>query len=438
MKTTPTKERYALIGTGSRARLYFNGINTTHSDVAELIAWSDNNPGRIDYYERAFAEAGYSIPGRYAPEDFERMIRDEKIDRVIVTTPDFTHAEYVSRALLAGADVVVEKPLTINEEGVRMIDHAMKVSGHSVVTTFNYRYSPRNSALKELIASGAIGQVTSAHFEWVLDTVHGADYFRRWHRYKDKSGGLLVHKASHHFDLVNWWLDAAPKRVFASGGLRFYGAKNAAARGLGKRPERGTGSDDPFSLDLNGDPRLKGLYLDNEKLDGYIRDRDPFDEGITIEDNVAVIVDYDSGATLSYALNAHSPWEGYRIAVNGTEGRAELTVIERAAVVFGEDGRPVLDPSAIGQDDTRERLTLQRHWEEASDVPIPQGVGGHGGGDASLVADVFNRVSVDDDPLHRPAGFESGLRAISVGIAANRSLETGLPVLYTDLAFTAE
>ena len=57
----------------------------------------------------------------------------------------------------------------------------------------------------------------------MLDTKHGADYFRRWHRDKAHSGGLLVHKASHHFDLVNWWIQSAPTRVFASGGLRFYG-----------------------------------------------------------------------------------------------------------------------------------------------------------------------------------------------------------------------
>ncbi len=96
---------------------------------------------------------------------------------------------------------------------------------------------------------------------------------------------------------------------------------------------------DPFALDLTADARLKALYLDNEHHDGYLRDRDVFDPGITIEDNLAVLVDYDSGATLSYSLNAHSPWEGYRVSVNGTEGRAELEVVERGAVLIGEADR---------------------------------------------------------------------------------------------------
>lgn len=432
MIDTASRERYAMIGTGNRARMYLGAIHGAHADVAELVAWSDTNPGRLDFYEAEYYPTGQA-PARYAPDDLERMIRSERVDRVIVTTPDFTHADIVSRSLRAGADVVVEKPITINAEGLRQIAAAIAESGRSVVTTFNYRYSPRNSALKELVQSGRIGRVTSVHFEWVLDTVHGADYFRRWHRYKDRSGGLLIHKSSHHFDLVNWWIAASPRRVFASGGLRFYGAENAAARGLGPRPARGTGSDDPFSLDLSRDPRLKGLYLDVERHDGYLRDRDVFDAGITIEDNLALLVDYDSGATLTYSLNAHSPWEGYRVMINGTEGRAELEVVERGAVLIGEDGTVTLDPSASPDADfgtdvrpAGDRLIVQRHWQPAVRVPIPEGIGGHGGGDAYLLDHVFNRVT--DDPLGRPAGYADGVKAVSVGIAGNESLATDAPV----------
>jgi predicted dehydrogenase len=431
-------ERYALIGTGHRAHMYLEAIRGEHADVAELVAWSDTNPGRLDFYEAEFVADGTPVPLRFAPDELERTIAEQKIDRVIVTSPDFTHAELVSRSLLAGADVVVEKPITIGVEGLRQIASAIEQSGRSVVTTFNYRYSPRNSALRELIQSGAIGDVTSVHFEWVLDTVHGADYFRRWHRDKQSSGGLLIHKASHHFDLVNWWIDASPSRVYASGGLRFYGAENATARGLGARTARNTAAGDPFVLDMAADPRLKGLYLDNEHLDGYVRDRDVFDEGITIEDNLALLVDYDSGATMSYSLNAHSPWEGYRVSVNGTEGRAELEVIERGAVLIGDDGVVVVDPSATPSDElgddlrpAGERLVLQRHWEAAVEVPIPDGIGSHGGGDAYLLDHVFNRVTTD--PLGRPAGYADGVKAVSVGIAGNLSLATGAPVLIDSL-----
>ena len=435
---TPRRERYALIGTGSRAQMYLDAIRGDHADVAELVAWSDTNEGRLDFYQGQFMASRTPVPARFAPDELEATIVALEVDRVIVTSPDFTHADLVSRSLLAGADVVVEKPITIDADGLRQIAAAIETSGRSVVTTFNYRYSPRNSALRELVQSGAIGDVTSVHFEWVLDTVHGADYFRRWHRDKQSSGGLLIHKASHHFDLVNWWIDSVPRRVFASGGLRFYGASNAAARGLGERPTRETGAGDPFVLDLAADARLKGLYLDNEHLDGYRRDRDVFDPDITIEDNLALLVDYASGATMSYSLNAHSPWEGYRVMVNGTAGRAELEVVERGAVLIGDDGVVVVDPSAtpLAASGTNlrpegERLVLQRHWEAAVEVPIPDGIGSHGGGDAYLLDHVFNRITAD--PLGRPAGYADGVAAVSVGIAGNLSLATGLPVLVADL-----
>src|SRR5256885_9875731 len=63
----------------------------------------------------------------------------------------------------------------------------------------------------------ALGDVISVDFHEYLDTHHGADYFRRWHRLKQNSGTLLVHKASHHFDLANWWLDSTPVEVTAFG-----------------------------------------------------------------------------------------------------------------------------------------------------------------------------------------------------------------------------
>ncbi|MEV7457240.1 Gfo/Idh/MocA family protein [Pseudarthrobacter oxydans] len=440
------KARIALIGTGGRSEMYIRAIFGKHADTAELVAFSDVNPGRVEFYQKLIQELGAPGPvASFDPAGLTAFIQANAIDRVVVTTPDYTHADYIVEALRAGADVVVEKPLTIDAEGCRRITQAVHETGRNVVVTFNYRYSPRNSALKEIIQSGVIGKVTSIDFSWVLDTVHGADYFRRWHREKKNSGGLLIHKASHHFDLVNWWIDDVPERVFASGGLKFYGDKNAAERGLGPRPERGTPSadapagavKDPFTLDLREDERLKALFLDNEHYDGYRRDQDVFTGGITIEDNLALVVEYQGGPRLSYSLNAHSPWEGYRVAVNGTEGRAELEVVERAAVTSSTDKKTVVDPSAtpIEEDDAirrnSERLVVQRHWEAAYEVPIVNGEGGHGGGDELLLSDLFDGPG--EDPLGRPSGYLDGLRSVSVGIAGNRSLESSLPVRIEDL-----
>lgn len=446
------RKRYAVVGTGHRAGMYVGAIAGDHADVAELVAFCDVNPGRMAVHNAELGAAlglgGSANLPQYAPADLEAMISNERVDVVIVTTPDVTHADLVARAQAAGADVVVEKPLTTTAAGCRTVTESVATTGRDVVMTFNYRYAPRNSSLREVIASGEIGEVTSIHFEWVLDTVHGADYFRRWHRNKANSGGLLIHKSSHHFDLVNWWIQDVPARVFASAGLKFYGDENAKARGLGERPARGTGvKGDPFTLDLNHDPRLKALYLDSEQHDGYLRDQDVFNPGITIEDNMSLIVDYRRGATMTYSLNAHSPWEGYRVSVNGTAGRAELTVVERGAIELDAEGNAVLDPSATPVESSGDlslrpevdQLLVQKHWQAPREHAIPAGIGGHGGGDAILLADIFRRdLRLSEDPYGRAAGYRDGLRAVAVGIAGNESLVTGLPVLIDGLELGEE
>ena len=441
-ETSTSRLRYGLLGAGSRAQMYLTAIAGPHREVADLVAWADTNPGRLDFSE-AWEGRDLGTPARFAAGALAEAISEYRLDRIIITTPDFTHANYIVKALDAGADVVVEKPLTTTADGTRRIAEAIERTGRQIVVTFNYRYSPRNWALKKLLSDGEIGEITSVHFEWLLDTAHGADYFRRWHRRKDFSGGLLIHKASHHFDLVNWWLADAPTKVYASGGLRFYGAENARNRGLSERPERGTTDSphrDAFSLDLRTDSALKGLYYDQEHYDSYLRDRDVFDDGITIEDNISLVVDYRRGSSMAYTLSAHGPWEGYTVCVNGTAGRAELTVVERGAVALDDDGYVVVDPSArpdvVVNDGARpisEKLMVQKQFGSAVEVPILQGAGAHGGADEDLLREVFR--GPQQDPLGRASGWPDGVRAVAVGLAGNASLETGNAVRISDLGF---
>ncbi|WP_277208067.1 Gfo/Idh/MocA family protein [Isoptericola croceus] len=441
--TTSARLRYAVVGTGHRAGMYVSALIGDHSDAGEIVAWVEPNPVRAAVHEARVAAAVGGERPVYGPDDLEKAIAEQQVDRVVVTSIDNTHADLVSRALRAGADVVVEKPIAATAAEARQITDAVAETGRDLTMTFNYRYSPRNSALREVIASGEIGQVLSVHFDWALDTVHGADYFRRWHREKVNNGGLLVHKSSHHFDLVNWWIDDVPTRVFASGGRRFYGDDAAHSRGYeptdGEKALNEQGID-PWALDLAKDPYLNELYgPEAQAHDGYVRNKSVFDAGITTEDTLGLVVEYARGPMLTYSLTASAPWEGYRVVVNGSRGRAELEVVERGSVEFGEDGRAILDPSftdAFADDGVRpvgERLLVQRHWERAQEREIVAlGAGGHGGGDALLLSDVF--VGRDDaDPLGRAAGFLDGLRASAVGYAGNASLETGDPVRLTDL-----
>jgi predicted dehydrogenase len=413
--------------------MYWWAIATTYQDGAQLAALCDTNATRMAYTVQRLGQLGRPGdpgPSCYGPESFAAMLEEHEVDEVIVTSIDRTHHHYVLAAMEAGCDVICEKPLTVDAAKCSAVLEGQRRTGRNLRVTFNYRYSPRNSILAQLLRQGAIGVPTSVHFEWLLDTVHGADYFRRWHRDKRNSGGLMVHKASHHFDLVNWWLQATPVTVFALGDLRFYGQENAEQRGIRHFYTRGTGHADegPFALDLSSDPELSNLYLQAEAEDGYLRDRSVFSDGISIEDDMAVLARYSTGATMSYHLVAYAPWEGYRVMVNGTEGRLELDVEERSYVSAG--------PDSAGRGEGRTTLTLRRHWEKPQVLEVDGGEGaGHGGGDERMLADIFGPPS--EDPLGRVAGPVDGAWAMLTGAAANQSFGTGQAVVPSDLLSTA-
>jgi predicted dehydrogenase len=424
--------RYALVGTGVRSTMYRDALAGPHAAHGELVALCDINPLRAKAWQ---AESPRQLPV-YAPSDFAKMLVEQRVDRVIVTSVDRTHHQYICAAMEAGCDVITEKPMTVDADKCSEILRTMERTGRSLRVTFNYRYAPRNSRVREILASGAIREVISVHFEWLLDTKHGADYFRRWHRDKVNSGGLLVHKATHHFDLMNWWLDTVPETVMAMGGLRFYGRANAESRGVEKFYERSRDladpASDPFAIDLAGQPHLKAFYLEAEAGDGYVRDRSVFSDGISIEDDLAVMVAYRNRAVMTYHLTAYSPWEGYRVAFNGSKGRLEFEVVETPYVSGSDDdhnlARNLLNKAEAAVVSEPVTITLRPYWGPPRKLELaPENEGGHGGGDTRMLEDLFSDQPAAD-PLGRAAGLRAGLYSVLTGVAGNRSLATGLPV----------
>ncbi len=424
-----TKKRYVQVGLGGRAGFFYRAIAEKYRETSELTAICDINMGRLDFAQKVLTEeCGYGEVAKYGADEFEKMIEEQKPDYVIVTSIDRTHHKYIIKAMEMGCDVISEKPMTIDNNKCQEIIDAVKRTGKNLRVSFNYRYAPHNSKIRELIASDAIGDVKQVHFEWFLNTSHGADYFRRWHRDKRNSGGLLVHKSTHHFDLVNFWLGTKPKTVFAFGDLMFYGRENAENRGITDFYYRAHGSEaaknDPFALHMEGNENMEGLYLNNEKYDGYLRDQSVFGDCISIEDVMNVIVKYESGAQMSYSLNAFSPKEGFRVVFTGTKGRIEAEVIEASYVNSGGDR----DLEGAAED---RKIIVYPMFDAPYKVELEEVEGGHGGGDPILKNDLFGIP--EPDPLNRAASHVDGAMSILTGIAANKSIATGMPVNIKDL-----
>jgi len=403
-------KRYAIVGAGSRGLyMYAVPIHEKFRDVAKIAGVYDPNYKRAELLKRR-AGGDFKVYN-----SFDEMLDDSKPDVVIVTTVDRYHHEYIIRALEAGCDAITEKPMTIDEEKCNMILEAEKKTGKKVIVTFNLRCSPFSAKMKELLGDGVIGEALSIHFEWLLDTVHGADYFRRWHRRLENSGGLLVHKATHHFDLINWLIEQEPVAVNAYGERRFYGPTTD------RRGQRcltcGYKDTCSFYLDISSLPALKELYLGCEDVDGYFRDSCVFSDEIDIFDTMSLNVKYSGGAMMSYSLTAYSPYEGYRLSINGTSGRLEAeTFVGNTSKMFA------------GASVNRLRVYNKRGEEIVINVPIF--TGGHGGADEVLQRLLFRG---GPDPLNYVAGSRAGAMSLIIGAAANRSIQEGRAVFIRDL-----
>lgn len=415
--------KYAIVGTGSRHAMFRRAVTETYGASNELVGLCDVNETRLAHSANCIPNPKGNGVATYDAADFGRMIAEQGPDKVIVTTPDYLHHEYIIAAMQAGCDVMTEKPMTTDLGRLRAVLDAQKETGRAITVTFNYRYTPARTQLKDMLMSGVIGEITAVDFSWHLDRVHGADYFRRWHRYKEKSGGLLVHKSTHHFDLMNWWVDSTPRTVVAAGKRVFYTPAMAFELGLAEHGERCHGcpvfNKCDYKLDIESDKELNALYLDAEDDDGYLRDKCVFAEDVTIEDTMQVQVQYANNVSLNYTLCAYSPWEGLEIRFHGTKGELVHKHIEVHGVFGGERDRSTPDDAF--------ETTLHLAGERAKDVPVwrPKTSGGHGGADPVMLGYLFDAPNVEPDRYKRGSTHVDGAWSILTGIAANASIASG-------------
>ena len=405
------KKTYVIAGTSNRAlEMYAKPLTANFADIAALVGVYDPNPGRARYF------IDTACPGTPFFADFDTMITQCKPDVVIVTTVDAFHHEYIIRSLDAGCEVITEKPMTIDDDKCNAILEAERRNNRKIRVTFNARYSPLAQRVREFLLAGPIGDVADIYhvnMEWLLDTSHGADYFRRWHRQKKNSGGLLVHKATHHFDMINWWIGQTPDTIYAGGSRKFYGPtrENRSRRCLDCAHKNSC----EFKFPKTNDPQMQGLYFKTEKIDGYHRDGCVFSPEIDIEDSMALTVKYKEGALLTYSLVAYSPYEGYRVTFTGKGGRMEVQTF------------------ASGRYSSRNEdiIRIYNRRNEEITIAVPKADGMHGGADIRLLEMLFRPGT--PDPLNQLASSTAGIHSVMIGVCANKSIRDGKPYRIDDL-----
>ena len=418
-------KRYAVCGVSARAiGMFIKPIVKDFSDSAQVVGLLDIDPLRFKVCKEQVPETK-DLP-EYGPDQVEKMIEETKPDALLVVCKDCFHVDYILKGLEHDLDVISEKPMCTNIEDVVRVCQAEKKSKGKVICTFNYRYAPVHRKLRELLLEKRIGRVTHVDLTWYIDIKHGSSYFNRWNRMRENSGSLSIHKSSHHFDLVNWWIDGIPDTVHAFGALNHYGPdgefnpsrkdgrhcstceewRNCAylARWKTRTQSQHVQDDHLDSFDLERPGRLYTRSI-------YSPDMCIFDSEINIQDTYVANVRYKNGVLLNYSANFSTPWEGYRLAINGTRGRLETEQwggVGKVSFPMPEDGRRFIDYYPIF--DSKERI-----W-------IKDSSGGHGGGDPMILEDIF----LGEDSCRKYkilADTQDALRSIAIGDAVFNSIK---------------
>ncbi|GAB2597575.1 Gfo/Idh/MocA family oxidoreductase [Pseudactinotalea suaedae] len=440
---TGARRRYALIGASNRGVASFarpligaaGGVDGAHgygasdddfSAVGELVAVLDVDRARAEAFVATLVPEGYPPVAVYEPEALEEMLREMRPDAVIVASPDHTHGSYILAALEAGVDVISEKPMVATAAEAATVVAAEAASTATVHVTHNFRYPARHRRIKQMLAEGAIGRPLHVDLAYYVDTRHGASYFLRWNRERAASGGLTIHKSTHHLDLIAWWLGAEPTRVYAVGGRDYYGPRSPhRPAGVGTAAE--VRERDPYHRaqlgsgtfpEATGRARTGLFDLPYEVQYPASREMTLYDDEIDIEDHVASLISYAGGATAAYAVQFSAPWEGYRLTITGTHGSIEAFV-----------GRTPEQEQLPGSGE----LVLRPLFEAPRPIEVPVATGGHDGADPLMRRDLFVGPDEESTAMGLMADARQGALAVATGEAIWRSAQEGRAIEISEL-----
>ncbi|MFW5787699.1 MAG: Gfo/Idh/MocA family protein [Halanaerobiaceae bacterium] len=366
--------KVGLIGTGSRGVSLAGQINKIKK--SKIIALADVNSVRLN---EAASDLGVSEKNCF--QDYNDLLDIEEIDGVIIATPDYQHFEPAVAAIAAGKHVYCEKAMTARiSKSTELVEKA-KNNDQVFYVGHNVRFMSAANKLHQLITDGELGRVQMV---WARRFVQGAKYWHRWHRYQDKSGGLLVHKGAHFLDQLNWNSGSRPAAVTAFGGLDVFQGKEDAPR---RCKDCDITDECPYNWNIEeGKPRR--YYLQAEKEDGYIWDTCIYYPGSDVFDNATVMVKYENGVRGTYMECHFSPFhdEDSEIGAIGNKGMG-LAYIQQNKVVLKKK-----DP------------------EEKHEITLPEKKGGHGGADYLIISDFLDCIEKGCTPESDvTAGWDSAV-----------------------------
>lgn len=405
-----TKIKFGIVGTGNRGYTFAKHLTSEggfyglpeFKDTLSLVAMCDQNKIRLESVANCLNKNIKLFT------NYDLFLEESDCDTVIVTAPDFLHKEICVKALLSGKNILCDKPMALTVKECQEIIETTKKNKKQFRMGFNMRYFPLNMKIKEFLSSGIIGNIISVQVNELMSAFHGADYFRRWHKDKKQSGGLLITKAVHIFDLMNWFIESNPEKIICFGSKDFFKNKsNEQERCLTCNQQK----ECMFYFDLKSvkDGLYDKMFLQAEKEDGYFRDKCVFSKESNIEDNYTIMVTYKNNVKISYFLNFFCAAPSNNISGHdrlmyffiGDKGTLEVYHSEK------NDG-------VVGIIEIREFL------KEKKILEVESIKSSHGGGDVLLLKSFLSPENQLGQLTN--GDLNAGLQSVLVGDGSNRSL----------------
>ena len=375
-----------IIGAGSRGRTYARYAEKFPQSM-KVVGVADLNPNR----RKAMAKK-HNIPAENQFGHFNDALSKAKLaDAVVIATPDNLHYEPCMKALELGYDVLLEKPVAPTERECRAILKQAHKYNRIVAVCHVLRYAPYFVALKQVLESGAIGDIVNIqHFEPIRYAHMAHSYVRGNWPLSTKTTPIILAKSCHDLDILRWLIDKPCETIAAEGSLHLFRPENAP-KGA---PERCTDgcpheAECPYSaIDIYErrkqhlgafDLPRKDPALIREKLKTTNYGRCVFRCENDQCDHYVAIMKFQDGVTASFSMDAFTPWGGRRTRIMGTKGFIEGDMTTFTFYDFRTSHKSVWD-------------------QKVSEIPEYKG-SGHGGGDHLLVRDFLRAVSAQDEKL---------------------------------------
>ena len=199
--------KYGVIGTGVMGQEHIQNINIIES--AEVVAICDTNENSRNQTKSLVKDSTKFY------NDLDELISKNIADAYIIATPNFTHINILERILKTNKHLLIEKPLCTTTEDCRKFELLAKDYSKIIWTGMEYRYMPPVKQLIKEVHNKIIGKIKMLSIrEHRFPFLHKVD---DWNRFSVNTGGTLVEKCCHFFDLMRLVIQSEPAKVYASG-----------------------------------------------------------------------------------------------------------------------------------------------------------------------------------------------------------------------------